>query len=439
MSTRNNRSRQSQTSPTLSKNNCEILSHHVSIEHLADRGITDGKIKENVDRSIEWSLFRVAQDVHDKSHGQRSGLCRNQNAPKKFSQHLWSLQDFDICGEVGKGHYGVVLKARRKADRERVALKRLSKQKILEDWKRGGKTFKLIKREIFIISNLQHIHINAFHGYFHDNKHLNLVMNYASLGNLYVHQRECGRLPLERARMYLRQVVSALDYLKSKNVAHRDIKQENILLAARDTIQICDFGWSINYAPGEKRSTLCGTPLYVPPEMLLTTQYDPRHVDLWSLGILAHELILGHSPFDLGHTEVQSNTSDDSRAQRRIIFDKLRQFSTFIPSSTVEDPYAMEFISHLLKKDPASRMEASDILYHPFLLDQESLEEKLPLCKTPRNRLIQRLQSSVPRKRKPISRRVSNDDFTFESSLQWTSSNKCRRTYRTYQKRRRLH
>ena len=268
-------------------------------------------------------------------------------------------------------------------------------------------------------------------------------MSYARLGNLheYVYKVENGHLPIDRARMYLRQVASALDYLKSTNVAHRDIKQENILLAARNTIQICDFGWSIRYSTGQKRSTLCGTPLYVPPEMLQTTPYDPKHVDLWSLGILAHELILGYSPFDLGDTECKSNSSDDSRTQRRLIFGKLNQFTTFVPPTTVVvDPLGIDLISRLLKKDPTRRMAASDILCHPFLLDQESLEESRQLCKTPRNRLIQKLQSSIPRKRKPITRRVSNDDFSFESSLQQlTSTNKYRRTYRTYQKRRRIH
>lgn len=77
----------------------------------------------------------------------------NNHRPLKLSKRkqvlpLWTEQDFDLSGVVGKGHYGVVFKARRKDDRQRVALKRLSKEKITDDKQRGGKAMKLLQREI---------------------------------------------------------------------------------------------------------------------------------------------------------------------------------------------------------------------------------------------------------------------------------------------------
>jgi len=193
--------------------------------------------------------------------------------------------------------------------------------------------------------SLRHLNITHFHGYYDDPKNVYMVMNYAGLRNLhyYIHTLENGVVPLERPRLYLRQVASALEYLGSAKVAHRDLKQENLVLTTRDTIhrdlkqenlvlttrdtiQICDFGWAIHYH-NEKRKMLCGTPLYVPPEMLRNLPYDPRFVDSWALGILAHELILDESPFDLRGKAYDICSSDDNRAQRKIIFEKIVHFS----------------------------------------------------------------------------------------------------------------
>jgi serine/threonine protein kinase len=255
-------------------------------------------------------------------------------------------------------------------------------------------------------------------------------LNYARLGNLhaYIDTVENGILPIERARMYLRQVAAALDYLASANVAHRDLKQENIILVARDTVQLCDFGWSIRYAKGQKQSTLCGTPLYVPPEMLVTTAYDPKPVDLWALGVLAHELILTESPFDLDDSEwnnCSDTRDDDARFQRRVIFDKLTSFTKWSCPPGNLDPRAMDFIAKLLRKDPKTRMVASDALCHPFLLDQESLDVNQLVCKTPRRGLIRKLQSFIPKKRKSSLRPAGYDRLTFDpdnEGLSWANT-----------------
>ena len=87
----------------------------------------------------------------------------------------------------------------------------------------------------------------------------------------------------------------ALKYLHGKSVIHRDIKPEN-LLNCLGTIKIADFGWSI-HAPEHKRQTLCGTLDYLPPEMVDDMPHDYR-VDIWSLGILCYEFLVGYPPFE---------------------------------------------------------------------------------------------------------------------------------------------
>lgn len=91
-------------------------------------------------------------------------------------------------------------------------------------------------------------------------------------------------------------MAKALKYLHEKNVIHRDIKPENLLLGLNGELKIADFGWSI-HAPDKKRLTLCGTLDYLPPEMI-EGKYHNEKVDLWSLGVLCYEFLVGNPPFE---------------------------------------------------------------------------------------------------------------------------------------------
>jgi len=91
-------------------------------------------------------------------------------------------------------------------------------------------------------------------------------------------------------------MANALHYLHKKHVIHRDIKPENILISIGGEIKISDFGWSV-HAPSSRRTTLCGTLDYLPPEMVEGKDHNEK-VDLWSLGVLAYEFLVGSPPFE---------------------------------------------------------------------------------------------------------------------------------------------
>jgi aurora kinase len=127
-----------------------------------------------------------------------------------------------------------------------------------------------------------------------------LILEFAGKGELYKLLRKENRFPEWKAAQYIAQMAAALKYLHKKHVMHRDIKPENILVGIHGEIKISDFGWSV-HAPNNRRNTMCGTLDYLPPEMLKpgsAENYYNEKVDLWSLGVLTYEFLVGEAPFE---------------------------------------------------------------------------------------------------------------------------------------------
>jgi serine/threonine protein kinase len=111
-----------------------------------------------------------------------------------------------------------------------------------------------------------------------------------------------------RSLQYILSLAEALGYCHSKHIIHRDIKPENLLLGYRGEVKIADFGWSV-HAPSSRRNTLCGTLDYLPPEMIENKEHD-HSVDIWALGVLTYEFLVGSPPFEAeGHSEVRAVAS----------------------------------------------------------------------------------------------------------------------------------
>jgi aurora kinase len=202
---------------------------------------------------------------------------------------------FEIGRPLGKGKFGRVYLARERSSGFVCALKVLHKNELQQ-----GKVEKQVRREIEIQSNLRHPNILQLYGHFHDSKRVFLILEFAGKGELYKHLRRENRFPEWKAAQYIAQMAAALEYLHKKHVMHRDIKPENILVGIHGEIKISDFGWSV-HAPNNRRNTLCGTLDYLPPEMIKPGSQDnfySEKVDLWSLGVLTYEFLVGEAPFE---------------------------------------------------------------------------------------------------------------------------------------------
>ena len=272
------------------------------------------------------------------------------NAQQKSS---WTVSDFTQVQAIGSGKFGRVFRAVEKNANKPVALKVVPKQ-TLEKFD----FFSQIKKELEIQYRLQHANIVRLYGYFYDEQNIYAVMEYCPGGNLFQRLRREKQFSENKAKFVVAQVVESLIYLQERNVIHRDIKPENILIAdvERMHVKLCDFGWS-THTINEQRTTFCGTVDYVAPELVYSEPYG-QEVDLWAVGILTFELLLGHAPFtgqnenatyhNITNLDLQHKTGDGAQ------FRDLSQ-------------EARSFISAILQTDPEQRLGLLEMRKHPWL------------------------------------------------------------------------
>ncbi|EHB18276.1 Serine/threonine-protein kinase 12 [Heterocephalus glaber] len=217
-------------------------------------------------------------------------LVENSNGVPSFTWPL-TIDDFEIGRPLGKGKFGNVYLAREKKSHFIVALKVLFKSQI----KKEGVEHQL-RRETEIQAHLQHPNILRFYNYFYDWRQIYLFLECAPRGELYKELQKSCTFDEQQTAMIMAELADALLYCHGKTVIHRDIKPENLLLGLQRELKIADFGWSV-HGPSLRRKTMCGTLDYLPPEMIEGCTHNEK-VDLWCIGVLCYELLVGNPPFE---------------------------------------------------------------------------------------------------------------------------------------------
>lgn len=208
--------------------------------------------------------------------------------------NITRIEDYIIGMQVGRGASSVVRLATHKPDNRQVAMKTYEKLLILDP-----KRKKNITREMYLLKSLEHPQIIKFLDKIDTPKHLYIVLEYFKGKTLstYLKGKTGRKLSEVEAKVVFKQATEALAYCHSRNVVHRDIKLDNILINECQEIKIIDFGFSTCMPAHKKTKVLCGTPNYMAPEILAHVEFAGEAADVWALGVVLFYLLTGNYPF----------------------------------------------------------------------------------------------------------------------------------------------
>uniref|UniRef100_A0A8C7WBG4 non-specific serine/threonine protein kinase n=1 Tax=Oncorhynchus mykiss TaxID=8022 RepID=A0A8C7WBG4_ONCMY len=272
-----------------------------------------------------------------------------------------TVGDFEYSRKdlVGHGAFAVVFKGRhrKKTDWE-VAVKSITKKNLSKSQILLGKEIKILKVKWFCLSCSSPQYCNG--------------------GDLADYLQAKGTLREDTLRVFLQQIAAAMRILNSKGIIHRDLKPQNILLSYTSRkrssihgirIKIADFGFARYLQSNMMAATLCGSPMYMAPEVIMSQNYDAK-ADMWSIGTVVYQCLVGKPPF-------QANSPQDLR----MFYEKNKSLLPIIPRET--SPPLGNLLLGLLQRNQKDRMDFDAFFSHPFLdpvSPKPSLTEINPLA-----------------------------------------------------------
>ncbi|XP_077411660.1 PAS domain-containing serine/threonine-protein kinase isoform X2 [Vanacampus margaritifer] len=213
-------------------------------------------------------------------------------------------EEYKPIKAVGKGAFGFVWKAIRRCDGQETVVKFISKARIVSDCWVDDPMLGRVSQEIAILTRVQHHNIVKVLEVFENGSYFQMVMEKHGDGlDLFEFIDMQPRLDEPLASYIFRQLVAAVFYLRTKNILHRDIKDENIVIDKCFHIRLIDFGSAAMMTPGKLFYTFCGTLEYCSPEVLQGNPYEGPELEMWSLGVLLYTLLFSENPF-IGVAEI---------------------------------------------------------------------------------------------------------------------------------------
>ena len=255
------------------------------------------------------------------------------------------IGQFVLGDKLGQGTFGVVVLGTHQITGEKVAVKILDKEKILQETDK----FRL-EREIKILKNMRHNNIVHLYDVKETPTSLYIIMEYIPGKELFDYIIYNKRLSELEACKFYQQIISGVEYLGKIKVVHRDLKPENLLLDNKNNIKIVDFGLSNSYPKNELLTTACGSPCYAAPEMINGERYYGLKTDIWSSGIVLYAMLCGYLPFE---------EADNEKLYKKITAGKFKT-PNFLSDS------AKDFLHRILNIDPKSRITIPQMKKHPW-------------------------------------------------------------------------
>jgi len=279
--------------------------------------------------------------------------------------------EFDPACKIGAGSFATVYSGRRVSDDMPIAIKAVEVRKL------NKKLTANLQLEIQILMEHSHDNIVKLHAVekpANDVQHVYLVMEFCQGGDLagFLKKRG-GHVPESTARGFMRHIATGMAYLQEHNLIHRDLKPHNLLLSkdsASALVKIADFGFARMIKQDTMADTMCGSPLYMAPEVLSSQKYDLK-ADLWSSGTILFQMICGKPPYH-GDNYIH-------------LLENIKKKAWALPeacaSKTSQD--CKDLLTAMLQKAPKNRIEAANLLAHPFFQDMEAAPAEAALQAKP--------------------------------------------------------
>ena len=281
---------------------------------------------------------------------------------KKEKEKEYNIGNYLIKRTLGQGTFGKVKLGIYLPSQEKVAIKILEKDRILE------KDDEIrVKREFDMLALFNNPNVILVAEIFESSDSYYSVMEYCEGGELFNYIVKNRRLSEEEASFFYYQLITGLEYIHSLGIVHRDLKPENLLLTKDHLLKIIDFGLSNYFKEGQKELlvTPCGSPCYASPEMVAGKTYNGFKIDIWSTGIILYAMLCGYLPFE---------DKDNERLFEKILECKL-DFPKFITETS------KDLMKKILVTDPDKRINIPEIKKHPFYLKgKEIFEQEFSIC-----------------------------------------------------------
>ncbi|OHT01073.1 CAMK family protein kinase [Tritrichomonas foetus] len=258
-----------------------------------------------------------------------------------------TVGDYILQEPIGSGAYSKVYSAQHKVKDEMIVIKVISKNLI-----KTTVDIEHLQREVSVMQKLKHPNIVNFYDFIEDSNNYYLEMEYVNGITLLDYVNDSNVLPEPIVIRVFLQLMNAIAYLHSNNIAHRDLKLENVMVDQYKTVKVLDFGFCNYYNDNQQLfTTYCGSLNYAAPEIILQNPYKGCCADIWSLGVILYALVTAELPWPTENVHQMVNC--------------IKEAEFTVPVSI--SARCSSLIKQMLVADPDNRLTAQEVLCHPFL------------------------------------------------------------------------
>ncbi|KAI1415106.1 kinase-like protein [Hypoxylon sp. FL1857] len=328
-----------------------------------------------------------------QEEGRRGGRSRHDHSKREKAS---KFGDYYLGNVIGEGEFGKVKLGWKQDGGVQVAIKLIRRDSVGNNPSRLAKIY----REVAILRGISHPNIVRLHEMSETERHIGIVLEYASGGELFDYILNHRYLKDGPARRLFAQLISGVGYLHKKGIVHRDLKLENLLLDRNRNIIITDFGFANTFDPtdelteeeelnlsdrdfvkrsgldktkpngmrrGDLMQTSCGSPCYAAPELVVSDSlYTGRKVDVWSCGVILYAMLAGYLPFD---DDPANPEGDNINLLYKYIVNTPLTFPEYVT------PHARDLLRRILVPSPRKRADLFEVARHSWLSEYAHVVE----------------------------------------------------------------